>query len=311
MKLSVLSGEKEMNSILMIFIDGIGIGKEDYEFNPFFKYGFKSFTEIFGNIPSLNNPVIKKKNKFLFPADSRLGVEGLPQSGTGQTSIFCGINAAKFVGKHFGPYPYSTLIPVIKEKNIFLHYLNRKQKAFFANAYPKVFFDYIKSGKQRLSVTSLSCRLNGMRLNRVSDVRNGKALTAEITNERWNTKLAYNLPVIKPETAARRLLKIALLNKFTLYEYFLTDHIGHGRYDGETESTLITLDNFLLTILREMDYQKLTLVICSDHGNFEDLSVKTHTLNSSLTISAGINAEKLYQKIKNISDIKDAIIKYC
>ena len=189
----------------MIFLDGVGIGKEDYEFNPFFKYGFKTFTELFGEIPSLENPVIGNINRFIFPADARLGIEGLPQSGTGQTSIFCGLNAPKLIGKHFGPYPYSTLIPVIKEKNIFRHFLTKKQKAFFANAYPKVFFDYVNSGKSRLSVTSLSCLLNGMRLNGVTDVEKADALTAEITNERWNQKLNYALPVIKPETAARRL----------------------------------------------------------------------------------------------------------
>ena len=298
-----------MDSVLMIFIDGVGIGKEDNEFNPFFKYGFKTFTELFGEIPSLENSFLKREDRFLFSADARLGIDGLPQSGTGQTSIFCGINAAEFVGKHFGPYPYSTLVPIIKEKNIFLHFLKKKQKAFFANAYPKVFFDYINSGKQRLSVTSLSCLLSGMRLNRVTDVRNGKALTAEINNERWNLKLGY-LSVIKPETAARRLLRIASENKFTLYEYFLTDHIGHGRYDGEITLTLKTLDDFLFTVINEMDYKRLSLIICSDHGNFEDLSVKTHTLNPSLTIAAGRNAEKIYKQIKNISQIKDAIIKY-
>ena len=298
------------NHFLMIFIDGIGIGKEDYEFNPFFKYGFITFSELFGNIPSLKKSSLENKNRFLFPSDAGLGVEGLPQSGTGQTSIFCGVNAAKLIGKHFGPYPYSTLIPVIKEENIFLHFLKRQQRAFFANAYPKVFFDYIKSGKQRLSVTSLSCRLSGMRLNRVTDVRKGNALTAEITNERWNLKLGYNLPVIKPETAARRLLRAASENKFTLYEYFLTDHIGHGRYDGEIVTTLSILDSFLFTIINELDYNKLSLIICSDHGNFEDLSVKTHTLNPALTITAGRNAEKLYKEIKNITQIKDAVIKY-
>jgi 2,3-bisphosphoglycerate-independent phosphoglycerate mutase len=292
----------------MIFIDGVGIGKEDYQFNPFFKYEFKTFIEIFGDIPSLKNPVIKKDGTFLFPSDPRLGVGGLPQSGTGQTSIFCGVNAAKMIGKHFGPYPYSTLVPVIKKKNIFLHYIKKNKPVFFANAYPKVFFDYIKSGKSRLSVTSLSCTLNGMRLNRATDVVRGRALTAEVTNERWNKKLGYNLTVIKPKTAARRLLKIASRNKFTLYEYFLTDHLGHGRYDGETTDVVKILDEFLLTVINELN-GKITLIVCSDHGNFEDLSVKTHTLNPSLTITAGEYAEDLYKRIKDISDIKSAVTK--
>jgi 2,3-bisphosphoglycerate-independent phosphoglycerate mutase len=300
-----------MKPVLMIFIDGVGIGKEDYEYNPFFKYGFKTFTNIFGEFPTLKKQVLVKDKIFLFPTDARLGLDGFPQSGTGQTSIFCGINAANIIGKHFGPYPYSTLIPIIAEKNIFKYYLSKNEKSFFANAYPKIFFDYIRSGKSRLSVTTLSCKLNGMRLNKATDVRRGKAITAEITNERWNTKLKYNLPVIRPGTAAKRLLKIAAQNSFTAYEYFLTDHIGHGRYDGDVKRTVNILDEFLFSLISGLDKENITLLVCSDHGNFEDLSVKTHTLNPSLTITAGRYAEKLFDNIKDISQIKPAIIKYC
>ena len=217
----------------MIFIDGVGIGKEDYQFNPFFKYGFKTFTEIFGEIPSLNKQFLSSNQSFLFPTDARLGVEGFPQSGTGQTSIFCGMNAAKFIGKHFGPFPYSTLIPIIEKENILGTFLKKKQKVSFANAYPKQFFDYVKSGRGRLSVTTLSCKLSRIRLNTSTDLRRGKALTAEITNERWINKLNYNLPMISPKVAARRLLRVANNNKFTLYEFYLTDHLGHGRDTSE------------------------------------------------------------------------------
>ncbi len=297
--------------VLMIFVDGIGIGKEDYENNPFFIYQFKFIKNIFGKIPSLENQSFQNDGYYLFPTDALLGVEGLPQSGTGQTSIFCGVNASQIVGKHFGPYPYSTLIPIINEKNIFKHYLNLGEKAFFANAYPKVFFDYLKSGKSRLSATSLSCRLSGMRLNNSTDVRNGKALTAEITGERWNKKLGYKLPELKPETAAKRLLKIASENSFTLYEYFITDHLGHGRGISEIESTLKIFDEFLFSILVKLDKENMTLIICSDHGNLEDLSIKTHTLNPALTITAGKYGNILSEKIKDLSQIKPAIIKYC
>ena len=60
-----------------------------------------------------------------------------------------------------------------------------------------------------------------------------------------------------------------------------------------------------------MDKKKVTLVICSDHGNLEDLSVKTHTLNPSLTIAAGKNSEAIFRSVKNITDIKPALVKYC
>jgi hypothetical protein len=294
----------------MIFIDGVGIGKKDYEFNPFFKYDFKSFQEIFGKIPSLENSFLTANGFYLFPTDARLGVEGLPQSGTGQASIFCGINAPQIVGKHFGPYPYSTTVPLIKEKNIFLHYKNQNRKSFFANAYPQVFFDYINSGKSRLSVTSLSYISTGMKLNNEIDVLNGRALTAEITNERWNSKLGYSLPIITPQTAAERLLKIADENDFTLYEFFLSDHIGHGRIKNEFDQIFRNIDLFLLHLMKNIP-NDITFVVCSDHGNLEDLSIKTHTMNPALTITGGKHASELAGSIKDISQFKKAISDFC
>lgn len=300
-----------MNPVLMIFIDGVGIGEKDFEFNPFFKYGFKVFDNIFKETPHKGKPYLEKNGMFVFPTDAKLGVEGLPQSGTGQVAIFCGMNAPKFVGKHFGPFPYSTSIPIIAEENIFKAYKELGKSPYFANAYPKVFFDYLKSGKTRLSTTSLSCRLSGIKLNSVTDLRQSKALTAEITNERWNRKLKYQLNIISPKTAARRLLRIAGKNDFTLYEFFHTDHLGHGRIADEFEAIYNNLDRFLFTILSELNKEAITLVICSDHGNFEDLSVKTHTMNPALTLTAGKNALQLAESIKDLTEIKPSIIKYC
>lgn len=299
-----------MKNTLMIFIDGVGIGKDDYQNNPFFKFGFKTFTKHFGTIPSLKNPLLFADKKFLKPVDANLGVAGLPQSGTGQVSIFCGINAAKHLGFHFGPFPHSQTIEFIKEQNIFLEFIKRKKKIFFANAYPKIFFDYIKQGKSRLSVTTKSCVLNGMRLNNSTDVRRAKALTAEITNERWNKKLNYKLRIITPEGAAQRLLRLSSNYHFTLYEFFLTDHLGHGRIADELENVHNNLDRFLTKIFDSMNYKTTTLVICSDHGNYEDLSVKGHTNNPAIFIAAGRNADKIINEVNDLSQIKSSILKH-
>lgn len=295
----------------MIFIDGVGIGRVDKENNPFFKFGFKTFQKLFNSIPHINNSFLSADSVFLKPVDANLGVDGLPQSGTGQVSIFCGVNAAKIVGQHFGPFPHSKTIDVLRDENIFRYFINKKKKVFFANAYPKIFFDYLKSGKTRLSATSLSCRLTGIKLNTVTDVRRAKALTAEITNERWKQKLNYNLPVISPEAAARRLLRIASDYNFTLYEFFLTDHLGHGRIKDEFEKIHNNLDDFLLEILTKYDKDKMHIIICSDHGNYEDLSVKGHTRNSALFIAAGKNAKLIADSVDDLTQIKSAIINYC
>ena len=123
--------------------------------------------------------------------------------------------------------------------------------------------------------------------------------------------LNIKLKVITPETAARRLLRLAGKHDFTLYEFFHTDHLGHGRIADEFESIYNNLDRFLYTILDELNKEEITLIICSDHGNFEDLSVKTHTLNPALTITAGKNAKELSISIKDLTEIKPSIIKYC
>ncbi len=295
----------------MVFLDGVGIGKKNDQFNPFFKYGFKTFENIFRNIPSIDNQRLTSGTHYLFPTDANLGVEGLPQSGTGQASLFCGFNAPKFVGKHFGPYPYSTTIPILEKESLLIHFRNKSGSSYFANAYPKAFFDYVESGRTRLSVTTLTCQLTGIKLNRVSDVRAGKALTAELTNARWNQRLGYKLKVINPKTAARRLLRIAENYKFTLYEYYLSDHIGHLRLTNEFEKIFTELDEFLFTLLNEVDSKRMTLVVCSDHGNLEDLFVKTHTRNPALTITAGKSAKEIAESVTDITQIKQAIIKYC
>lgn len=291
----------------MIFIDGVGIGKEDYEYNPFFKFGFRTFTENFGSMPHLDNKKLSASNGYLFPVDASMGVPDIPLSGTGQTSIFCGVNAPKIIGKHFGPYPYSTLVPVIKEKNILREFKRRRKKVTFVNAYPKVFFDYVNSGRRRLSVTTLSCLLTGIRLNNISDLHKGRALSAEIDNRRLVERMNYKLPVIKPETAADRLLRIGSINHFTLFEIFHTDHLGHGRNIDWLEYTTGILDRFLLHLTKNLS-SNMTLIVCSDHGNFEDLSIKMHTMNPAMGMAFGKNSSMLAKKIKNLADIKPAIM---
>lgn len=296
-----------LHSTILIFIDGVGIGKKDYEYNPFFKYGFKTFTEIFGEIPHLEKQKLKSENGFLFPVDASMGVPNLPLSGTGQTAIFCGVNAPKIIGQHFGPYPYSTLVPIIKEKNIFREFKKRRKKVSFVNAYPKAFFEYVNSGRRRLSVTTLSCLLSGIKLNKIADLRSGKALSADIDNIRFVEKMNYKLPVLPPQKAAGRLLKIASRNHLTVFEIFHMDHLGHGRAAEYLEHTLKTLDEFLLHTVKNLG-EKMTLVVCSDHGNFEDLSIKMHTLNPALGMAFGYNAKTLAKKIKKLYHIKPAIM---
>jgi len=293
---------------LLIFIDGLGIGKKDKNYNPLFFTKLPNFNRLFnGAMPSCRNRYLKSDFAILIPADARFGVEGLPQSGTGQTSIFCGVNAPKIIGKHFGPYPYSTLVPVIKESNIFAVLKSKNKKVAFLNAYPKQFFDYLESGKTRLTVSTMSCIMSGVRLFGISELRNGKALSADITNDNWH-KFGYKVETITPYKAGQRLYREALKYDFSLFEYFYTDHAGHSQQKEFSSSTLINLDGLLGGLCEKYDPRELFIFVISDHGNIEDLSTKTHTLNSVPVILMGANKEKYAEHIKNISDVYYQII---
>jgi hypothetical protein len=295
------------NRVLMIFLDGVGIGKPDPSCNPFFKFGFRTFSEQFHQLPSLEKPYLEGKDCRLFPVDAVMGVEGLPQSGTGQASIFCGINAQKLCGMHFGPFPHSSIVPAVKELNIFKRLKDAGQFGFFANAYPRVFFDYLRSGKDRLSVTTLAYRSTGHRLNSSTDVYRRRALTAEITNARWNQKLDYHLPLLTPSGAALRLIRIAMNHHFTLYEYFFTDYIGHKRLPDEDGKLHGILDEFLCTILMKRP-ANLTVCFASDHGNYEDTADKKHTTNPALGLLAGPLSEEFSSRIENLSHITPVLL---
>ncbi|MCF8240784.1 MAG: alkaline phosphatase family protein [Melioribacteraceae bacterium] len=296
-----------MDKVILIFLDGVGIGKNDPSINPFFKTKFRIFENLFGKTPHLDDRKLEKNNLYIFPSDACLGIDGIPQSGTGQVSIYAGINAPKILGRHIGPFPHTTHLKYLAETSIISELKKRDKKFTFVNAYPKLFFEYINSGKQRLSATSKMFLLNNQKLNDENDLLNGNALTAEIDNSRWNERLGYNLPLFSPEYAAERLLKISRNNDFTLYEYYLTDHLGHGRNKEIFASAMDTLDRFLFHTISNID-EETTLLICSDHGNLEDISIKMHTRNQALTISAGKYAKKLSESIIDLTGIKKVLL---
>lgn len=296
--------------VMMIFVDGLGVGKNNPEINPLVRFKLDFFSEFFGKFPTLKNSRIENKYFTIRPINATMGVEGLPQSGTGQTAIFCGFNASKFIGKHFGPYPYSTLKPIIQQKNIFIELEKRNLKTYFSNAYPQKFFDYLNNGRRTLSVTTFSYLSANKKLNDVNALLNQKAITAEIRNDIWNTKLGYQLPLIEPQKAGKIFYEISQDYHFNLFEYFLTDYAGHSRDFDYAYDVLIRLDGFLEGIISQMNFSKDLLILVSDHGNLEDLSVKGHTRNPAVGIFVGRKHKEFAEKIKVLYQIKNKIIDY-
>jgi hypothetical protein len=97
-----------MLRILFVFLDGVGLGPADEEINPLVAAELPAFRRLAGGHPwSAATPTLVRDRHVFRPIDATLGMPGLPQSGTGQASLFTGVNGARLAGRHYGPYPHS------------------------------------------------------------------------------------------------------------------------------------------------------------------------------------------------------------
>ncbi|MBX2822210.1 MAG: peptidase [Rhodothermaceae bacterium] len=306
-----LNGAQLPLHILFVFLDGIGLGEKNQETNPLIKFDLPHFNILAGNQPWSDSfrPVDSESHVFT-SIDATLGIPGLPQSGTGQATLFTGTNCAETAGKHFGPYPHSKTKPIIAESSIFQQVnqlqLDHPEPAAFANAYPPQFFEAAKA-RNRWTVTTLSCIEAEIKIRTLDDLKVNKALTAEITRKAWRTRLSIPVDPITEQTAANHLHQISASHPFTLYEYYLTDKAGHSQSFPKAHRVLSALDALFGELLRVIDIEQTLLLITSDHGNIEDLSVKTHTFNRVPLIAYGKGAH-LFREARSLTDVTPSII---
>ncbi len=297
--------------VLMIFWDGVGYGKKDAATNPFFTAHLPTFTTLFdGEIPSLRDQKIYTKKAGVVPVNTTFGMKGLPQSGTGQAAIFTGVNASKIVGQHFGPYPHSSLHSTIREKNLFTQLHQRGKKTYFANAYPQRYFDYLAAHKARTPVVALSSISAQQPLHDHIELAAGKAISADITGTRWNEFGHQDVHPVSAAEAGRRFYELSRAVDFILFEYFLTDYSGHSKNMETAVDTLERMDGFLSGILEHFDEATDTVLFISDHGNIEDLSVKSHTRNPTPLIVVGNQREYFTSHIHKLYHVTPAIISF-
>ncbi|HLR76472.1 MAG TPA: hypothetical protein VK106_02355 [Balneolaceae bacterium] len=292
--------------VIFLFIDGVGLGPAGKN-NPFTPNSYSAFKRMSGGQSFTNDAKpIKKDNHFFAPVDANLGVEGLPQSGTGQTALFSGENAAKLIGKHFGPWPHSGVAHLLEEESVFNKARALGKTVHFINAYPEIFFQKAKK-RGRWTGTTLLARGAQTRLNGPEQVKKGRAVTAGIIQKAWKEQLKIDVPIISPQTGGRRLLKESQKYDLLLHEYYLTDKAGHSQNQEAAKRNLNIYNDFLETIIAEKPAET-TIVLSSDHGNIENLSTKTHTRNKVPLFVCGPGA-KAFFKATSILDVTPKIIK--
>lgn len=297
-----------MQRLLFLFLDGVGLGPADAD-NPFSRHeGPTLQTLAHGQRWCRPFAPHSSDTHLVHSLDATLGVEGLPQSGTGQGSLFTGVNCAEQVGRHFGPFPHSKTHSALETRNVFRQIQNQSDNTnaptAFANAFPPQYFN---ATRPRTTVTTYCCSAASVPLRDISALRAGRALSADLTGAFWRKHLGLDVPERSLEAAAQILGTSTRQHAFTLFEYFLTDKVGHRRIDTAPADLLDVLDTFLSALLNTLNPARDTLLITSDHGNFENASHTQHTRNPVPLIVYGW-AAPFFTDATDLTDVTPGIV---
>ena len=282
---------------LLIFVDGLGLGEDGPERNPVARARLN-------RLRLFRDHAAPDPTAILVPADACLGVPGLPQSATGQTSILAGINAPAAVGRHINGFCTKSLAALLDGRSLFSRVKANGGEATFANAYTPAFLEDLP---RFLSVSTVATLRAGLAFRTLDDLARGEALFHDFTN-RLLPERGYSLPAVTPREAGARLARLAQRHTFTMYEYFLTDRAGHAQDMTRGVAILEDLEDFLDAVLSGMDLSTHLVVLASDHGNLEDLSTKRHTRNPVPVLFWGAGASRTCAGVRTIADIAPAIL---
>ncbi len=312
----------EHRRILFLFLDGVGLGEADAEKNPFASTPMPNLEGLLGGLQLVAGvqpaqgvmPVVESEPATLLAVDATMGVEGLPQSASGQAALVTGKNVPAWLGEHEGPKPTPPITQLLRQGSLFSHLCQDGRQVAFLNAYPPRYFASVDSGYRLQGVIALAARLAGLRLGTEQDLFDGKALSADFTGEGWRTHLGYpDTPVLSLAEAGRRLNDLSTHSDLSVFEYWLTDVAGHHQDAQAARSILESLDSVLGSLVQAWDGDQGLILLTSDHGNLEDMHTRHHTLNPVPLLLVGskplrqafIDALERHRSCRSMLDLTD------
>lgn len=293
--------------VALVFIDGFGLGEANPAINPMAKEG-SFFTKWLGR-PLTREGIgagIFAPGLVVVPTDACLGVGGLPQSATGQTSLFTGINAQQAAGGHVNGFPNAALRVILQESGIFARLAGTGKRAVFANAFTPEYQQTVAEGKWRHSASTVAALAGDQPLRQVEEMLAGRAVFQDLTRKNLVERGTVD-QTISPGQSGKDLANVIRDNDFTLFEYFQTDRCGHKQNSAWAGQILRDFGGFFQELLAKVNPEETLLLVCSDHGNFEALDRKTHTLNPVPTIAWGAAADR-FSDVKCLTDIVPRIL---
>jgi 2,3-bisphosphoglycerate-independent phosphoglycerate mutase len=295
--------------LLFIFLDGIGLGENNPESNPFARAKMPNLHRLLEGRSLLRESApFHGEYASLLAVDPAVGVHGLPQSATGQAILLTGINIPAELGYHYGPKPNPEVAAYLKEATLFSRFTKEGKKAALLNAYPPRYFDGIDSGKRLYSSIPLAVINAGLPLFRHDDLFAERALSADFTGEGWRTMLGFrDAPTMDPLHAGRKLASLAKEYDFSLFEYWASDYAGHKQQMDNAIFLMETFDGVLGGLTEA--WEDGLILVTSDHGNMDDLSTRKHTDANvpALVIGDKTARDEFTRDLKDLTDIAPAI----
>jgi len=294
--------------ILTLFLDGVGLGADDPQSNPFAVADTPTLFSLTNGLRWLASTGKQTNQRaFFIPTDARLGMDGKPQSGSGQASLLTGLNVPEIIGRHYGPKPDRMTRDIIAKHSYFRRLTASGKTARLLTAYPPRLLADFERGKTLRSSIQQAAYESGEPHFTTQDVIQKRALTAEWTPESWRRHLRIpDLPHYSPVEAGRLLARLALQYDFAFHSHWLTDRIGHRGTLNDGIEILQRFDDVLAGVLEVWDEDAGLVVVTSDHGNMEDLSTRRHTLNQAPTLVIGRRAAEFAQDFKCLVDFVPA-----
>lgn len=262
--------------MLVCFIDGVGL--TDPPAAPWLGARLPALGRLLGETPGAGL-LIGRPGLAFRALDATLGVAGLPQSGTGHTTLWTGRNAPALLGRHYPAYPAPSQRPLIAESNLFGAALALGRRPLLATVHRSDYWALVASRQQRATAAALAAQAAGLALPTVDDYLAGRALPWDITTEfmrRWG---AFDgLPEVTADEAGRRLARLLAEADLVHYECYLPDFVGHERIAAGPGQVLELIDGLIGGIVAELP-AGASLLVVSDHGNLEEPWHKRHTRN--------------------------------
>lgn len=290
--------------LLFIFLDGVGLGAADSAINPFVSSGPTALDPVLGGQLTADLQPFSRNGLLFSQLDARLGVSGLPQSATGQSTLLTGRNAAEVMGGHYGPWPGPTLRRLLAEGNLFSSSVSRGLSATIANLYPPMYFTGLKQGRQRVNAPVHAALEAGLRLRQLEDFEAADAVSSDLTGE-YLSRYVPGSRTLSPAESAAELLGIAARHHLTFFDFWLSDQVGHRGSKRDAEELVQRLSEFLAAVLTS-GQDSVTVLITSDHGNLEDKSVRTHTTARVPLLVRGPGS-RLFARVNDLTGVAPAI----